>query len=108
LRVFYVEKELGGRIFYYKTIELSKFVRKWNKKKNQLDTAYSILCYVSVAFRSRRFAFRGVPVSLLGAEAPVGSLLPRTPAVVFAPSTPINRVRLIIIPHTKNIRNAYK
>ena len=33
----------------------------------------------------------GVPGSLLGALAPAGSPLPRTPAGVFAPSAPINR-----------------
>jgi inner membrane protein len=35
----------------------------------------------------------GVPGSLLGAKAPVGSPQPRTPAGVFAPSAPINMVK---------------
>jgi hypothetical protein len=34
----------------------------------------------------------GVPGSLLGAFAPPGSPLPRTPAGVFAPSAPIKKI----------------
>jgi len=37
---------------------------------------------VAVDFRSRRSLSAGVPGSLLGANAPVGSPLPRTPAGV--------------------------
>ena len=47
---------------------------------------------MSVDFRSRRFAFRGRAGEPPRRFAPAGSPQPRTPAGVFAPSAPINRV----------------
>ncbi len=47
---------------------------------------------LSVDFRSRYFAFRGRAGEPPRRFAPAGSHLPRTPAGVFVPSTPINRV----------------
>ena len=46
--------------------------------------------YLSVDFRSGHFAFRGRAVEPPRRFAPAGSPLPRTPAGVFVPSTPIN------------------
>ncbi len=50
------------------------------------------LLNLPVDFRSRRFAFRGRSGEPPRRCAPVGFPLPRPPAGVFAPSTPINRV----------------
>jgi hypothetical protein len=52
---------------------------------------------MSVDWRSRHFAFRGRAGEPPRRFAPAGSLLPRTPAGVFVPSAPINRVLSIKI-----------
>jgi hypothetical protein len=47
---------------------------------------------MSVDWCSRHFAFRGRAMEPPPRFAPAGSPLPRTPAGIFVPSAPINRV----------------
>ena len=60
---------------------------------------------LSVDFRSRHFAFRGRAGDPPRRFAPAGSPLPRTPAGVFVPSTPINRVQKSILTFNTAIKN---
>ena len=59
---------------------------------------------MSVDLRSRHFAFRGRAEEPPRRFAPAGSPLTRTPAGVFVPSAPINRVFSI---KTFNSTNKY-